>query len=228
MRRRLRSDAGAGAEKAGASAGNGGVIVAAWIGLSLLAGCAALPSNGGDGAGAAPATRADAPVAATAVGADDIPSLIVAGRLSVTTDSTEPDRSPDYSGGSFTWTERGDTTSIAFATPLGQIVAELWIEPGRARMYSNAGEEVAATPEALAARRLGSPLPVSGMRDWLRGRDHAGRQRAPDAFTEDGWTISYPRMADDDARPAVIRLRRAGPPAIDVRIVIDEWSLPVR
>ncbi|WP_176256882.1 outer membrane lipoprotein LolB [Derxia lacustris] len=150
--------------------------------------------------------------------------LTVSGRLSITTENLAPDAQPAYSSGSFTWAEQGDASSLAFATPLGQIVAELWIEPGRARMRSSAGDEVAVSPDELAARRLGAPLPVEGLRDWLRGRDRSGRPRAPAAFDEDGWSIAYPRMSADGTHPAALRLRRAGPPAIDVRIVIDDWT----
>jgi len=213
----------------------------------MVAGCAGLGPASGDAGGSRVldssgsavvgtdvrvdrAANVPAPAAASVASADGRASsrpaaLAVAGRLSVTMERDALDDQPAaFSSGSFVWRESGDNVDVAFSTPLGQIVAELFVEPGRARMRSSAGDEIAATPEELAQRRLGAPLPVSGMRDWLRGRDHAGSLRAPDGFREDGWSIAYPRMSDDGARPALIRLRRAGPPAIDVRVAIDDWA----
>ncbi len=153
--------------------------------------------------------------------------FIVEGRMSVVV-AQGVDGMAKSTSGRFSWTERRGQSEIALYSPLGETIAQIEVRDGLAVLRSADGSlEYAPTPEALMARVVGVALPVAGLRDWMRGRTRAGAARAPDAFDEDGWHVSYPRMSDDGRSPKVVRLERAQPSAVDVRIVIDEWTAAV-
>ncbi len=144
------------------------------------------------------------------------------GRMSVVV--AEGDGIPKSSNGRFSWVERAGHSEIALYSPFGETVAQIDVREYGATMRTPSGVEYAPTPEALMQRVVGVALPVAGLRDWMRGRMRAGAARAPQAFDEDGWHVSYPKMADDGISPRVVRLERSTPNAVDVRIVIERWE----
>lgn len=148
------------------------------------------------------------------------------GRLSVVVTAAAADTPPRTTSGRFTWTERAERSEIALYSPLGETIAEIETGPVRSVMRTAGSVEEAPTPEALAARALGVDLPVSGLRAWLRGRTRDGAVRAPAAFDEDGWHVSYPQMQDDGVLPRIVKLERMLPERIEVRLVVDHWDGP--
>lgn len=144
------------------------------------------------------------------------------GRMSVV--STEGDQLPHSTTGRFSWIERPGGSEIALYSPFGETLARIDVGRERSVLRTPQAIESAPTPEALLQRYLGLTLPVSGLRDWMRGRSRSGARRAPDGFEEDGWRISYPQMQDDGALPRIVRLERALPSAVEVRIVVDRWD----
>src|SRR3546814_5660366 len=85
---------------------------------------------------------------------------------------------------------------------------------GATLFRSDGTTQQARTADALVAQVLGSPIPVEGLRDWLRGR--TGSQRVDDlkknaagqieSFVQNGWSV---RLSNYDARgPRLLRMRR--------------------
>src|SRR3546814_12583651 len=82
---------------------------------------------------------------------------------------------------------------------------------GATLFRSDGTTQQARTADALVAQVLGSPIPVEGLRDWLRGR--TGSQRVDDlkknaagqieSFVQNGWSV---RLSNYDARgPRLLR-----------------------
>ncbi|HEU4622144.1 MAG TPA: outer membrane lipoprotein LolB [Burkholderiaceae bacterium] len=124
----------------------------------------------------------------------------------------------------FAWTERPQTSELALYSPFGDTLAQVRVEPERAVLRLPDKIATAASVDALVARELGIELPVSGLRYWLRGEDTQGRRRAPESFEEDGWRVAYSQM--DEAIPSLpktLRLERAQPAPVSVRVAVERW-----
>src|SRR3546814_10947988 len=68
---------------------------------------------------------------------------------------------------------------LDLANPLGSTLARVEVTPAGATLFRSDGTtQQARTADALVAQVLGSPIPVEGLRDWLRGR--TGSQRVDD------------------------------------------------
>lgn len=132
--------------------------------------------------------------------------------------------------GGFAWNDSGRRLLLDLANPMGSVLARVTVQSGRAQLERADGStETASGPDALIEQVLGSPIPVSGLRYWLRGelltgtdvnnieRDDQGRLAA---FTQGGWNVQLPRY--DSVGPLLLRLSRheAGR-SISVRLVVD-------
>jgi outer membrane lipoprotein LolB len=183
------------------------------LACALLAGCATTPAS----------SNRVAPYS------EDI---ALSGRISV---NYQRDGKSESLSGKFNWQQSARRTSVSLASPLGQTIAQIEVEPGVARlMQAGQAPREAADIDALSAQALGWPLPVSGLRDWLQG--HAvnadgGRFRASpehnSVSTRDGWRVHFVSWQDDAAllpQPKRIDAERAGEVAI--RIVIDDQIQP--
>jgi outer membrane lipoprotein LolB len=93
---------------------------------------------------------------------------------------------------------------------------------------SDGSTETAANADALVEKVLGSPLPVSGLRDWLRGRVGRGQVQGEEkdaqgnvaGFAQDGWRVRLSRY--DAQGPALLQLNRNDSNrSISARMVID-------
>jgi len=116
--------------------------------------------------------------------------------------------------GHFEWVERGKAIELTLTDPLGQGVARIISDAEQSSITLRSGEVYkGATPEALTSRTLGWPLPVTGMRQWLRAQPSSGAEVERSAagqivgMRQDGWIIRYPNAARDPAeRPSRIDL----------------------
>jgi outer membrane lipoprotein LolB len=132
--------------------------------------------------------------------------------------------------GGFAWRDTGKALTLDLANPLGNTLARVEVEPGLATLIrSNGQREQAAHPDALVEQVLGSPIPVAGLRDWLRGRTgdagvsglQKNEQGQVGAFSQDGWRVQLSRY--DAQGPALLQMNRNDPDRnISVRLVIDE------
>lgn len=143
------------------------------------------------------------------------------------------------SHGSFSWVQHDKHANVQLLSPLGQVVAVITIDPGKATLtQSNRTTKTASDPDTLIQEVIGWPLPVNGLQDWLQGfvTDRAGKRVAVQAAaepvkvtTQDGWRITYATWAPDSnntLRPRRIDLSRKTTEAgtVSIRIVIDEWT----
>ena len=131
--------------------------------------------------------------------------------------------------GGFAWRDDGRALSLDLANPLGSTLARVQVVPGHATLVRPDGSrEQAEGPDALVELVLGSPIPVSGLRDWLQGR--TGAAPASDVarnaagqitgFEQNGWRVALsgydalgPRTAQLDRGDAGRRVR--------VRLAVD-------
>jgi len=133
--------------------------------------------------------------------------------------------------GGFSWSDDGRRYVLDLTNPLGSTEARVEGRPGAASLTKADGTRlVADNPDALAEDALGSRMPVSGLRDWLRGR-LAGQPDATDVSTDDlgrpvafeqgGWRARLSRY--DTLGPRMLVLERLEPGRrIMVRLVVNQ------
>jgi len=139
------------------------------------------------------------------------------------------DGQPEAVQGGFVWRDDGRNYQLDLTSPLGSTEARVDGRPGSALLTRSDGSTLrAVNPDALVEDALGSPVPVSGMRDWLRGRLSASQptdltrdaQGRPESFGQDGWQARLSRY--DAQGPQLLVLRREEPRrSISVRLVVD-------
>lgn len=132
--------------------------------------------------------------------------------------------------GGFAWRDDGHRYTLDLTNPLGSTEARVEGGPGFATLTRSDGTQLqAAGPDSLAEEALGGPVPVAGLRDWLRGRvssqadsasitrDELGR---PAVFQQGGWRARLSRY--DAQGPGLLVLERREPGRrIVVRLAID-------
>ena len=159
------------------------------------------------------------------------------GRLSVQYQRNGSDESLHVS---FTWQQAPTHSMLTILSPLGQVLATIETSSdGATLIESGHPPRTADNVDTLAARALGWPLPVSGLRKWLQGfattHDNQTFVASPDhnsVTTSDGWQIQYPNWQaaevtapNANERPKRIDLTRMTEQAgkVNIRIVIDGW-----
>ncbi|NYT65486.1 outer membrane lipoprotein LolB [Alcaligenaceae bacterium] len=130
--------------------------------------------------------------------------------------------------GGFAWQDTGQQLKLDLANPLGSTLARVLVMANSAVLTrSNGSQQVASDPDALVELALGSPIPVSGLRDWLQGRAGAGAvdQQLDDqgrvlSFVQSGWRVRLSRY--DELGPALLQLNRNDALSdISVRLVVN-------
>jgi outer membrane lipoprotein LolB len=143
---------------------------------------------------------------------------------------TYDDGKQDAVQGGFAWRDDGLRYRLDLTSPLGSTQARVDGEPGLAVLTRSDGRRTqAADPDALVDEAMGSPVPVSGLRYWMRGRLPEGAaaenlqrddQGRPLAFTQNGWSARLSRY--DDLGPQLLVLQRGeAQRQISVRLVVD-------
>jgi len=187
-------------------------VLAAFVLVLLLAGCAALPSS-------TPRATRDAA---------ELETWAFTGRISLTRGET------GWHAG-LVWREHAGEYDIRVAGPLGQGAFELsGDDAGVMLVDADQRTFTARDSDALLRHVTGWTLPVSGMHYWVRGlavpgveaqleRDAAGRVSRLD---QSGWAIRYDRYQTVAGLtlPGRLRMERDD---IAVGLVIDEWLLGV-
>jgi len=149
------------------------------------------------------------------------------GRFAVTVDRGNAGRKAVQGG--FSWHDDGAGLTLDLANPLGSTLARVTVTPaGATLLRANGTSQQAPSADALVAQVLGSPIPVAGLRDWLRGRTQGGatgdlKKNAAgqvESFTQDGWLV---RLSNYDTQgPRLLRMLRDGPDGrISVRLAVD-------
>lgn len=129
------------------------------------------------------------------------------------------------------WRHDAQSDDMAVSGPLGQGLARLTAAGGAALLETADRKRFSAADlDGLTEQVFGTRLPVSGLGHWVLGRSAFGGAARLDAIgrlaglTEQGWMIEYLRYEDDTpaALPALLQARRED---VEVRLVIDSWSL---
>ncbi|MGB6008136.1 outer membrane lipoprotein LolB [Castellaniella sp.] len=142
------------------------------------------------------------------------PAFERVGRFAV---NLQPLAQPPYAAqGGFSWRDDGRALRLDLSNPLGSVLARIRVEPGVSVLErADGSRESAPSPDALLTQVWGHPMPVAGLRYWIRGqaepggvvsgiqRDERGR---PTALRQDGWDV---RLSDyDEQGPLRVRLSR--------------------
>ncbi|MGX5659711.1 outer membrane lipoprotein LolB [Castellaniella ginsengisoli] len=122
---------------------------------------------------------------------------------------------PYAAQGGFSWRDDDRVLRLDLVSPLGSVLARIRVEPGLSVLErADGSRESAPTPDDLLALVWGHPMPVSGLRHWMRGEPAPGlvvdaRRDGRDRLTslrQDGWDV---RLSDyDDQGPGRVRLSR--------------------
>jgi outer membrane lipoprotein LolB len=131
--------------------------------------------------------------------------------------------------GGFAWHDTARVLTLDLANPLGSTLARIRVMPGQAVLTRSDGTtESAPHPDALVELVLGSPIPVAGLRDWLRGRSGADRvsglesdaEGRPTVFMQQGWRVQLSRY--DALGPRLLQMNRNDANrTLSVRLVVD-------
>lgn len=135
--------------------------------------------------------------------------------------------------GGFAWQDTGSVLTLDLANPLGSTLARVTVRDGGAMLtHSNGAQEYAEHADGLVEKVLGSPVPVSGLRDWLRGQTGAApvhevqHDAATDqltGFIQQGWRVKLSRY--DALGPTVLQMNRSDAQRdISVRLAISAQS----
>lgn len=133
--------------------------------------------------------------------------------------------------GRIAWNHRPEGDKLLFLSPLGQGMATLESDAAGARLdLSDKRSYSAPTPDELAERILGRPLPLRRAPQWVLGlcgptgsqtRDNIGRAQQ---IQEDGWRVDYLAYESDEpqALPTLLRISRGD---VELKLRLDGWNL---
>lgn len=140
------------------------------------------------------------------------------GRLSVRIDA-DGERAAQSVSAAFELRGDGHGGELRLNSPLGTRMATARWAPGRALLDDGRGERAYDSLAALSQQALGEALPLEALPDWLAGRPWAGapHEAAATGFAQLGWQVDLSRRAE-----GWIALHRARPPAVQVRVKLDD------
>lgn len=133
------------------------------------------------------------------------------------------------------WQEQDEQFHIKLFGPFAQGGVALDGDQQEVTLTLDDGETMtAATPEQLLAEAMGWLLPVSALRDWVRGvpysqvavdkqqLDEKGRLTL---LEQSGWTIEFLRYMPFEtySMPSKVFMKH---PDLSVRLVVTDWSRP--
>lgn len=133
-----------------------------------------------------------------------------------------------------TWQQRQEDFNIRLFGPFSQGAVELQGDDKLVTMTFSDGETYsAATPEELLAEVLGWLLPVSALRDWVRGLPHASikiDEKTLDekgrltTLSQAGWQVEFVDYAPLEGNdvPAKIFIEH---PQLSIRLVMNGWKI---
>jgi len=138
----------------------------------------------------------------------------------------------------FTWHQLNPRDyRIEISSPLGLYSASIYSQYGSVELWKNGVHVTTAkSPRKLMQKALGWWIPITQMRDWIKGMPapvkKAGYYQARyDKYghltflKQQGWTIYYSIYRKDDYGmdfPLLITMRR---PGFNIKIIIQHWQL---
>lgn len=131
------------------------------------------------------------------------------------------------------WQQNKDNFKIRLTGPFAQGAVELNGDAQQVEMLTSEGEKYTAeTPEQLLQEVLGWRLPVSALRDWVRGLPYSGEQVTSREIDDDGqllmlnqagWQVEFLRYVPFAGQqiPDKVFIKRDD---LSVRLVISGWQ----
>lgn len=150
--------------------------------------------------------------------ADEAPAL--EGRLALRVDG-HPERDLNAS---FELSGNATRGQLQLSGPLGATAARASWSAAGATLRSGDGEQSYASLDELSVQTLGEAFPIAALFDWLRGQPwpgaaHQARDDGIAGFVQLGWRVDLARLSD-----GWVEARRAGPPAVSVRVRLTPSS----
>jgi len=133
------------------------------------------------------------------------------------------------------WQEQGQQFHIKLSGPFSQGGVELDGNAETVTLTLDDGEQLSApTPEQLLAEAMGWLLPVSALRDWVRGLPYAefpvdskelDAQGRLAKLEQAGWQIEFLRYMpfQGSSMPEKVFMKH---PDMSVRLIVSDWSIP--
>lgn len=118
----------------------------------------------------------------------------------------------------FHWEHTPERDSVLLMSPLGQGLAELIRDATGARLIQpNRPPLVASDLRMLAEDALGTPLPLEGLADWLRGAHPALQGDV------EGWRVMVTDTSPYRQR-RLLRVLEAYRDEIELKLIVDGWD----
>jgi outer membrane lipoprotein LolB len=133
------------------------------------------------------------------------------------------------------WQEQDQQFHIRLSGPFSQGGVTLDGDQQQVTLTLNDGETLTApTPEQLLAEAMGWLLPVSALRDWVRGLPYAGapvdsreldKQGRLTRLEQAGWQIEFLRYMpfESYSMPAKVFMKHA---QLNVKLIVSDWRRP--
>lgn len=136
----------------------------------------------------------------------------------------------EAASGNVAWRHSRASDELLITSPVGSSIARIVRTGGEVVLTTADGKENRANDtEALTERVLGFRLPLTGLTDWVRGRQVEGAEasvtRDKDGrlatLKQNGWGVEYQEFRADGL-PVRMKLTY---PGIELRLAIHEWKI---
>ncbi|HEX5127158.1 MAG TPA: lipoprotein insertase outer membrane protein LolB [Rhodocyclaceae bacterium] len=131
-----------------------------------------------------------------------------------------------------TWQHSALDDDIGFASPLGNVMAELQRDSTGARWTTEDGESYEArSPDTLMAKLTDTPVPLDSLALWVVGRVSSVAQNVQrDALgrltqgNDGGWQVSIQSYESTQANalPSLIEVEHG---SLRIRVAIEDWQI---
>ncbi len=142
------------------------------------------------------------------------------GRLAVRVDATAQRPAQNFSA-AFELQGRSESGQLRLLSPIGTEVARVRWQPGLAALTAAGLERPYATLDDLSDEVLGERVPLAALTDWIEGRPWPQAPFTATAlgFSQMAWEVDLSGRAERR-----ITARRGSPPAVVLRLVLDEMQ----
>lgn len=135
------------------------------------------------------------------------------------------------------WNQKGDSYHIRLIAPMGQGTILIRGNAQGVSIKTADGEQYAEDADALLASSLGIKMPLTGLRDWLRGLPMKSKAIVKQSWdkhgqlhklVQDGWNVEiyHYKKVGEYQLPHKFFLTRDDRPELAIRLKIKRWILP--
>lgn len=134
------------------------------------------------------------------------------------------------------WDQKGDSYHIRLIAAMGQGTILIKGNAQGVRIKTADGEQYAENADNLLASTLGIKMPLTGLRDWLRGLPMKNKPIVKQSWDKQGqlhtlvqndWNVemSNYKQVGDHQLPHKFFLTRDDRPELGIRLIIRRWQL---